>query len=255
MYTASWLHQEFIASVNSLMIMCGNVHLSGAEHQTHMITGYEVGNRLYSDFDVVAITASYGGIEAFHSVLSTLPPNFPLPVILLLHVGDQFSDSFPKSLARTSNLPVKWAEHDEQLHAGQIYVAPPGVHLSVDAHLRFVLSRTPKVRFCRPSADVLFASLAVVFKKRLIAVVLTGYGSDGAVGANLVKSMEGRLIVQDQATSSVADMPAAAIRTSSPDFILPLYAIGPAVVALTMVPGAAELLARGEGCLSHTPQN
>jgi two-component system chemotaxis response regulator CheB len=158
----------------------------------------------------------------------------------LQHLGDNFPASFPNSLARRVNLPVKWATQGAPMQCG-IHVAPPGAHLSVDAQKLFVLSRTPKVQFVRPSANILFSSLAVVFRSRFLAVVLTGFGSDAAMGVTLAKSMGGYVIVQDQETSAAVEMPAAAIRTGCADLILPRDNIAHALITLTMMPGAAEL--------------
>ena len=140
-------------------------------------------------FEVVAIAASYGGIEAIKVIASTLPPHFPVPIVFLLHVGDSFSLHLPLTIGRESRLPVKWAEDKEQMVSGRIYVAPPGAHLVIDEAKRFSLVQTPRVQYSRPSANMLFGSTAFAFKEHALAVVLTGYGSDGALGANLIKAL------------------------------------------------------------------
>jgi two-component system chemotaxis response regulator CheB len=218
-----------------------------------METSTESSTDLRSPFDAVAIAASYGGIDAIKTIVSKLPAQFPAPIVFLQHVGDYFPDSLPHSIGRHSKLLVKWAERDEQMAAGHLYLAPPGSHLAIDANRRFVLANTPRVLFVRPSANVLFSSLAVVCKRRLLAVVLTGYGSDGAIGISLVKSMGGQIIIQDQRSSAVFDMPRAALRASGANLVLPLEKIAPALIALTMTPGAATLFAGGSHRHSFDP--
>ncbi|MBV8056699.1 MAG: chemotaxis protein CheB [Deltaproteobacteria bacterium] len=207
-------------------------------------------NLLLTPFEVVAIAASYGGIEAIKVVISTLPADFPVPIVFLLHVGDSFSRHLPLTIGRESRLPVKWAEDGEQMISGRIYVAPPAAHLIIDEAKRCSLVQTPRVQHSRPSANMLFGSIAFAFKEQALAVVLTGYGSDGALGANLIKALGGLVIAQDQQSAMCFEMPCAAIHMAGPDLILPLDKIASALIALTMVPGAAQLFA-GSSPHSH----
>lgn len=196
-------------------------------------------------FDMVAITASFGGLEAVSDLLSALPGDFSAPVVLVQHLAQRFPSAYPDVLSRRGPLQVKWAAQGERPQPATVYVAPVGAHLVIDANLRFSLWRGPRIQFVRPSADISFGSMAAVFRHRLIAVVMTGYGRDGAFGVNLVKSMGGRVLVQDPFTAAAPGMPEAAARTGCADFILPLSKISPALVALTMAPGAADLFAVG----------
>ena len=121
----------------------------------------------------------------------------------------------------------------ERLAAGTVFVAPPGHHLVVDADGGLSLTDALRVQFVRPSADVLFASLAESWGRGAIAVVLTGTGRDGADGVRAVKRHGGTVIVQDEATAEFFGMPGAAIRTGTADRVLPLAAIAAALVELT----------------------
>jgi two-component system chemotaxis response regulator CheB len=112
-----------------------------------------------------------------------------------------------------------------------VFLAPPDRHLLVNANATLSLSRTELVHFVRPSADLLFESLAASFKARALAVVLTGTGSDGALGLRAIKKMGGRVIAQDEHTSEFFGMPDAAIRTGVVDMILPLDQIAPAMLS------------------------
>jgi two-component system, chemotaxis family, protein-glutamate methylesterase/glutaminase len=136
-------------------------------------------------------------------------------------------------------LPVKEAREGDVLLAGTIAIAPPNKHLLVNPDGTLSLSSSELVHFVRPSADLLFESLAASYRDRAIAVVLTGSGADGGMGVRAIQKMGGTVIAQDQATSAFFGMPDTAIKTGCVDFILPLDEIAPALVTLVMrrVPG------------------
>src|SRR5262249_28558699 len=136
-------------------------------------------------------------------------------------------------------LKVQWAEHGSSVHPGNVYIAPPNHHVLLSRTGLIVLNQFAPVRFARPSANLLFESVAHCYCERSIAVVLTGMGDDGAKGVQAIKEQGGRVLVQDQATSRAFNMPQAALRTGSVDFILPLPMIAPALIALVMAKGAA----------------
>lgn len=135
-------------------------------------------------------------------------------------------------LNRKSRLPIKQAEEGDRVEPGSVFIAPPDRHLLVNADGRLSLSRAELVHFVRPSADLLFESVAASFKDRAIAVMLTGTGSDGASGVKAIKTMGGTVIAQDEGTSEFFGMPGAAIQTGAVDFVLPLKDIGPALTKL-----------------------
>ena len=195
-------------------------------------------------FDIVAMTASLGGLEALTRVLGALPPDFPVPVLVVQHMSARYPSHLAEILSKRCILPVTWTYPGQRLRGGGVFVAPPDWHLLVGAGGVVQLSRRPRVQFVRPSADVLFESVAAVYRERAIAVVLTGLCNDGARGANAIKRAGGRVLAQDRATSRAFGMPQATITTGCVDFVLPLSIIAPALVALTMVPGAASLLSR-----------
>jgi two-component system chemotaxis response regulator CheB len=135
-------------------------------------------------------------------------------------------------LSRRTSLRVKQAEEGDLLTPATVYIAPPNRHLLVNPDGTLSLSQSELVHFVRPSADLLFESVAASHKDRAIAVVLTGTGSDGAMGVQAIKKMGGTVIVQDEKTSQFFGMPAAAIQTGNADFILPLDEIASALVTL-----------------------
>jgi two-component system chemotaxis response regulator CheB len=113
-----------------------------------------------------------------------------------------------------------------------VYIAPPNRHLLVNPDGTMSLSQSDLVHFVRPSADLLFESVAASYRERVIAVVLTGTGSDGSMGVEAVKKMGGTVIAQDAETAEFSGMPNAAIQTGCVDFVLTLDEIGPALVKL-----------------------
>ena len=195
-------------------------------------------------FDIVAMTASLGGLDALSRVLGALPPDFPVPILIVQHMSARYPSHLAEILSKRCMLPVTWTFPGLRLRGGGVYVAPPDWHLLVGVGGAVQLSRQPRVQFVRPSADVLFESVAAVYRERAIGVVLTGLCNDGARGANAIKRAGGRVLTQDRATSAAFGMPQATITTGCVDFVLPLPTIAPALVTLTMVPGAASLLSR-----------
>jgi two-component system chemotaxis response regulator CheB len=196
----------------------------------------------YSAFDLVAIAASLGGLEALPVVLQAIPADFPAAVTLCQHAGPRSPGALPRILGRASRLPVAYALNGEPISAGRIYAAPPDQHLLVSREGHAVLSRSAKVKCCRPAGDPLMVSAAAAYGARTLGVVLTGLNTDGAAGAQAIKWTGGMVLAQDEASSRAFGMPRAAIRTGCVDLVLPLEAIGPAIVALVMAPGAATYL-------------
>jgi two-component system chemotaxis response regulator CheB len=183
-------------------------------------------------FDVIAIAASAGGLRALTTVLSDLAADFTAAVTVVQHLDPRHRSLMAELLSRQSRLPVKQAEDGDRLKSGSVYVAPPDRHLLVNADGTLSLAKTELVNFLRPSADLLFESVAASFKDRAIAVVLTGTGSDGAKGLQAIKKMGGTVVSQDEGTSEFFGMPGAAIHTGLVDFVLPLNEIASALMTL-----------------------
>ena len=120
---------------------------------------------------------------------------------------------------------------------GAVYIAPPNRHLLVNPDGTLSLSQSELVHFVRPSADLLFESVAACYKDRAIAVVLSGTGSDGSMGVKAIKKMGGTVIVQDEKSSEFYGMPSAALQTGCVDFVLPLEEIPRAIITLVMTEG------------------
>jgi two-component system chemotaxis response regulator CheB len=172
--------------------------------------------------DIVAVASSAGGISALSQLLGALPPGFPVPVLVVQHLDRKHETLLAQVLARRSRLPVKLAEAGERAEAGTVYVAPPNRHLLVGGGGVLRLTDSELVHFVRPSADLLFESVAGAFGARSIACVLTGTGRDGSMGVSAVKSRGGIVIAQDPASADFSGMPQAAVDSGAVDFVLPL---------------------------------
>lgn len=178
------------------------------------------------------MAASAGGLGAITAVLSALPADFPLPILIVQHLDPRHRSLMAEILARRTPLTVRLATDGDVIKPGAVLFAPPDRHLLVNRDGTVTLSQAELVHFVRPSADLLFESAAGSYGRGVVAVVLTGTGSDGADGVRAVKDSGGTVIVQDEATAEFSGMPDAAVRTGRVDFVLPLDDIGPALLSL-----------------------
>ena len=186
----------------------------------------------HAAFDVVAIAASAGGLRALTALLAGLPADFPAAIAIVQHLDPRHSSLMAEILSRHTPLGIKEAEDGECLRPSVVFLAPPDRHLLANVDGTLSLSHAELVRFVRPSADVLFESVAKSFNTRAIAVVLTGTGSDGARGIQAIKQAGGLTIAQNEETSEFFGMPGAAIQSGSVDLILPLDGIASALTNL-----------------------
>lgn len=182
----------------------------------------------------VAIGVSTGGPSALIEILRGLPRGFPLPILLVIHIGKLFAPAFAEWLDGQSPVRVAYAADGDPLPAfgeGGVLMASPDFHLVLrQGKLR--LTQDPERHSCRPSVDVLFASVAQELGADCAACLLTGMGKDGAEGLLAVRRAGGRTIAQDEATSVVFGMPREAILLGAVEQVLPLEKIAPALAAL-----------------------
>jgi two-component system, chemotaxis family, protein-glutamate methylesterase/glutaminase len=186
---------------------------------------------------IVALVASAGGVDALSRVLSALPAELPASVIVLLHVAPDRESALPEILARISASGVQAAQDDEQLAPGRVLVAPAGRHLLITSQLRVALIESGAYPPSRPSADLLLTTLAIAARERVIAVVLSGTGHDGATGATAVHRFGGTVLATDAASSQSFAMPSATIRRDSAiDHIVDLDAVPALLIQLISTP-------------------
>jgi two-component system, chemotaxis family, protein-glutamate methylesterase/glutaminase len=179
---------------------------------------------------VVVVGASFGGFDALKVVLGSLPATFPAPLVIVQHQGSSGND-LATLLQRHTALVVVDAEDKDQSRPGVAYLAPSGYHVLVEPG-SLALSVDPPVLHARPSIDVLFESAADVYGPRVIGVILTGTGRDGAAGLARIKQRGGTAIVQDPRTALKSAMPEAALASTAVDWTLQLEEIGPRLVEL-----------------------
>lgn len=182
--------------------------------------------------EVVAIAASTGGPAAIHRILTTLPADFPLPILVVQHISRGFSPGFAGWLDKASPLKVKLAEEGEVLRPGTVYVGVDDRHLGVWPGRTIHLSCDPAVGGFRPAGTVLFESVATAFGSRALAVILTGMGRDGVDGLRAIRRAGGRTIAESEETAVVYGMPAAAVDAGLADFVLPLDQVCAALAGL-----------------------
>lgn len=174
---------------------------------------------------VVVVGASTGGPTALSSVVPQLPPTFPLPVLIVQHMPPLFTRLLAERLQALTKLRVEEAVEGSLAEAGKILVAPGGYHLRLrrrEGKYVAALDQGPPENSCRPSVDVLFRSVLDACDGAAIAVILTGMGQDGLLGAEALKAAGAYVIAQDEASSVVWGMPGAVVRAGLADAVVSL---------------------------------
>lgn len=169
---------------------------------------------------VVVIGCSAGGFTLVFDIISKLPKNFPIPVIVVIHRSRKHKSSIEEILNNKSKVMVKVAGDKDQLKRGNVYFAPSDYHLLLEPDESITLDCSEPVLFSRPSIDVTFESVADVFNDQMIAILLSGANSDGANGICYIHRKNGFIVVQDPESAEVRTMPEAAIAKCSADLIL-----------------------------------
>ena len=182
--------------------------------------------------ELIAVAASTGGPPALRRLLMDLPRTLPVPILIVQHIARDFTAGFAEWLAGSCALPVKLAVDGERLTPGVVSVAPDNVHLGITRDGRISLSSEPPIAGFRPSATHLFESAGRAYGPRLLAIVLTGMGSDGAAGLEVARAAGAYVIAQNEATSVVYGMAAEAVRRGAVDVELPIERIAERVVEL-----------------------
>lgn len=190
-----------------------------------------LGSRLAPNHvDVVVIGTSTGGPQALSTVLGSMPANLPVPILVVQHMPASFTAMFAERLDRLCAISVTEARNGQVPEPGVAYIAPGDVHLAVDTHRRLVLQDSPPENSCKPAADVLFRTAAGAYRSRILAVLMTGMGTDGTEGARDIVAAGGALLCQDQETSVVWGMPGTAARAGLCYQQLPLNDIASEIV-------------------------
>ncbi len=179
---------------------------------------------------VLVIGASTGGPQTLKEVLTALPADFGLPVAVVQHMPKGFTQSLAQRFDSLGPLPCVEAEPGMALRAGQVMLAPGGLHLEFDAHGRALLTEAPPEHGVRPAVNVTLASVCALPNADPLAVILTGMGRDGVRGCGLVREAGGTVIAQDEATSIVYGMPRAVVEAGLAHEVAPLDRMAEAIV-------------------------
>ncbi len=183
--------------------------------------------------EIVAIGTSTGGPNALAALIPSLPSDFPVPIVIVQHMPPLFTAMLAERLSSKALIPVREAVSGDRLTPGRAWIAPGDQHMIVTRSgraPRVELHRGPPENSCRPSADVLFRSVADAYGSGTLGVVLTGMGNDGLRGCEQIRERGGSIFVQDEASSVVWGMPGFVARAGLAERVLPLDDIGPALV-------------------------
>jgi two-component system chemotaxis response regulator CheB len=185
-------------------------------------------------FAVIVIAVSTGGPDALAEVVGRFPADLPVPVLVVQHMPPDFTRLLAERLDRVAAVSVVEASAGEAVQAGRVYIAPGGRHMALtrtDGRIVVALHHGPRENSCRPAADVLFRSAAEVYGERVLAVVLTGMGTDGLRGAEAVRAAGGWVIAQTQCTSTIGSMPGAVAAAGLANTVVRLEELGHALTA------------------------
>jgi two-component system chemotaxis response regulator CheB len=186
-----------------------------------------------SRIDIVAIGVSTGGPQALMDVVPAFGVDFPVPILIVQHMPPVFTKLLAERLAATARIPVGEGMLYQTLAPGQAWIAPGDFHMKVERdgdEIRLLTDRSAPENSCRPSADVLFRSVAQVYGAHVLAVVMTGMGQDGLRGCEHVRGAGGQVIVQDEASSVVWGMPGIVAKAGLADQVVPLKGLGAEIV-------------------------
>ena len=172
-------------------------------------------------FPVVGIGASAGGLPALQRLFENMPAAHEMAFVVILHLSPKHRSSAASILQRTTRMPVVQVTSRVQIEPGHVYVIAPNVHLTMMDGL-LIVEDLQRPRGQHVAIDLFFRTLAQVHRERSIAIVLSGTGSDGAVGLSRVKEQGGVTIVQSPDDAEHEGMPLAAIRTGAVDFVMPV---------------------------------
>ncbi len=196
-------------------------------------------------YSIVAIVTSWGGLMAVSKLLSELPAEFPIPIVMVQHRGKDSDKLLSQLLQDATPLTVCEIEDKDMLEPGKVHVAPADYHVMVERGYLSLTVEEP-VRYSRPSIDVMFTSAGDTYGKEAIGVVLTGANEDGSRGLAHIVKRGGKALIQSPKTAEIPIMPEAAARAVPTAEVLPLPKIGKRLIELSQQT-AERLTARRAG--------
>jgi two-component system chemotaxis response regulator CheB len=196
-----------------------------------------------SRVEVVAIGTSTGGPNALGELVPMLPKNFPVPIVIVQHMPPIFTKFLADRLSAKSQICVMEAQNGQELLPGHAYIAPGDFHMVVERYAQGVRVRTQREQpenSCRPAVDVLFRSVAEVYRGNTLAAIMTGMGQDGLRGCGRIREEGGQILAQDEATSVVWGMPGYVTNAGFADVVLPMGLLAGEIVRRVAVGRAGE---------------
>jgi len=208
----------------------------GSTHQVKPLQGstWKPPPKRNHKVNIVSIGSSTGGPPALQEVITSLPGNFPVGIVIAQHMPPMFTKSLAERINSISNLTVKEAEDGEPIEAGMVLIAPGGQHLTVKkigSSYRAVVSPEPADTLYKPCVDVLLNSVVETYGLTTMGVILTGMGSNGLIGGQAIRSKGGILVAQDEESCVVYGMPRAVIEAKIVDHIAPIDHISDEIVS------------------------
>ena len=179
---------------------------------------------------MIVIGASIGGPKALEKVLSEIPSNINMPILIVQHMFKEMTGKFAERLDSLVKVKVKEAEDGEDIKAGVVYIAKGDFHMLLNFSGKITLEHGETINGVRPAVDELFVSAAKIYKEKLLSVVLTGMGKDGAIGTVEVKKQGGYCISEAEETCFIYGMPKACKETGVIDAVLPIDLVSKAIV-------------------------
>jgi two-component system chemotaxis response regulator CheB len=211
---------------------------AGRVEERGMTKPWLISGSLNPRTEIVVIGISTGGPSALEVMLSKLPADFPVPMLIVQHMPKLFTGALAERLDRCCALQVKEAYEGAVPEAGTVWIAQGDMHMEVRTaprplfskpnigEARICLHESQPVNYCRPSVDLLFQSAADTYRHGTLALLMTGMGSDGVAGARSVHEFGGRIWAQDKASSAVWGMPGRLTQTGLVDLLVPLMSLG-----------------------------
>ena len=203
--------------------------LIAGKTRPHNIVKYSAAHHA-SQQGIVAIGASAGGPAALAAILRDLPQSFPASIVIIQHVDKEFASGMAEWLSQSSGLPVRVAEEGDSPAVGTVLLAATNDHLAFKTANQLGYTPNPRDYVYRPSVDVFFQSVSRLWQGKVVGVLLTGMGRDGALGLKALRTQGYYTIAQDKASSAVYGMPKAAAAIGAAVDILPLELIAPRLV-------------------------
>ena len=215
----------------------------------------QVRPRTKQPIEIVAIGTSTGGPNALGEVLPHLPKDLPVPIVVVQHMPPIFTRLLAERLASQSAISVTEGVSGTTLTPGRAWIAPGNYHMVVahaGVHWRLDLNQNPPEHSCRPAVDPLFRSVAAVFRANVLAVVMTGMGSDGVLGAQTIREAGGEVIIQDEASSVVWGMPGLVYAAGQADAVYPLEQLAPEITRRVLQSRTRRAVAMADGAATES---